>query len=464
MDTSQNVRVTPAENTEAAVASWAATLPRISSSFDTDAKAFSAFWLEGLNILDGMAAKADRTAPEQRLADNILELSRGARRSFLSAHVSQLYNDITGNRTRHVRVEAFVAEASISIPGLVPTAERIQSEVGVLQKNKDGHEIDQGLLFNYILADQTCGLHLCHSMLLPRREAIDQLERLKAEGRIDLGQAVVERVGQVSTVYLKNPRFLNAEDASTVDHVETAIDLALLDPETSACVLRGSEIDSGKYAGTTVFCTGINLTRLYQGDIPYLWYLVRDLGFINKMYRGLARPNVTPDELYGDTIEKPWIHVVEKFAIGGGCQYLATADHVVAADDAYMTLPARKEGIIPGVSNMRLPRFVGDRIARQCIMADLRIDCDSPEGRMICDEVVPASEIDAAVENATNRLTNSGVVSAASNRRAFRIAQEPLDLFRTYMAVYAREQAYCHFSPALISNLERFWNAAERRI
>jgi thioesterase DpgC len=30
------------------------------------------------------------------------------------------------------------------------------------------------------------------------------------------------------------------------------------------------------------------------------------------------------------------------------------------------------------------------------------------------------------------------------------------------MAVYAREQAVCHFSPALISNLERHWNTASR--
>jgi thioesterase DpgC len=31
------------------------------------------------------------------------------------------------------------------------------------------------------------------------------------------------------------------------------------------------------------------------------------------------------------------------------------------------------------------------------------------------------------------------------------------------MAVYAREQAHCHFSPALIANLERHWDAANRR-
>ena len=60
-------------------------------------------------------------------------------------------------------------------------------------------------------------------------------------------------------------------------------------------------------------------------------------------------------------------------------------------------------------------------------------------------------------------LTGSGVVSAAGNRRAFRISEEPLDSFRRYMSVYAREQAHCHLSPALIANLERNWNAATRR-
>jgi thioesterase DpgC len=34
---------------------------------------------------------------------------------------------------------------------------------------------------------------------------------------------------------------------------------------------------------------------------------------------------------------------------------------------------------------------------------------------------------------------------------------------RNYFAVYAREQAYCHFSPALIGNLEKYWNAQNRK-
>jgi thioesterase DpgC len=81
---------------------------------------------------------------------------------------------------------------------------------------------------------------------------------------------------------------------------------------------------------------------------------------------------------------------------------------------------------------------------------------------MICDEVVPTAEMDAAIARTVERLTSSGVVSAAGNKRAFRAGEEPLDTFRRYMAVYAREQAECHFSPALIANLEKNWDAANR--
>ena len=45
-----------------------------------------------------------------------------------------------------------------------------------------------------------------------------------------------------------------------------------------------------------------------------------------------------------------------------------------------------------------------------------------------------------------------------------RVGQEPLDLFREYMATYAREQAYCHLSPALVRNLEEHWNADRRSL
>jgi len=265
-------------------------------------------------------------------------------------------------------------------------------------------------------------------------------------------------------VTVVNPRFLNAEDDDTLDDTETAADIAILDPLSEICVLRGDVVDHPKYAGRKIFSAGINLTHLYRGKIPYLWYIRRDMGIVNKMLRGLAMDGASPDEVYGGIQEKPWIAGLDVFAIGGGCQYLLAMDYVVAGNDAYMTLPARKEGIIPGAANLRLPRFVGARIARQAILMGRRLDCDTPEGRMICDKIVPPGEMEQALDQVVEHFTGSGVVSAASNRRAFRVGEEPLDTFRRYMAVYCREQAYCHFSPALIANLEKHWNAAQRKL
>ena len=139
-------------------------------------------------------------------------------------------------------------------------------------------------------------------------------------------------------------------------------------------------------------------------------------------------------------------------------------DHVIAERGCRLYLPARKEGIIPGASNMRLARAVGDRIARQAILSGREFEAGTPDGDLLCDEVVEPGEMDAAIERRVELLTSSGLVNAAANRRMMRVAVEPLDVFRTYMALYAREQAFCHFSPALIANLERHWDARNRRL
>ena len=255
---------------------------------------------------------------------------------------------------------------------------------------------------------------------------------------------------------------LNALDETTLAPLETAIDLAILDQGTEIAVLRGGRVDHPKYAGRRICSAGINLTHLYQGKIPFLFYFQHVMGYENKIFRGLARTDASPDDVAGSTLEKPWIAAVDTFAIGGGCQHLLVMDYVLAEAGAYLTLPARKEGIIPGMANLRLPRFVGDRLAREAIMYGRRFDCDSAEGRLICDEIAPADRMDTALADVVERLTSSGIVSAVGNRRQFRIGQEPLELFRRYLALYAKEQAYCHFSPGLIANLERYWNAQSR--
>jgi thioesterase DpgC len=438
--------------------------PATTGRFEADTAAFSAYWRRAEEKLARLPAKPKRSAGEARDAAAILDAARGARVAFLEAHVDAVYRKLTGDLSRYVRLEDLIFDAASLVPGLVPTREALAREAALKQADKDGIELDQGLFVARLMRHEAPAQHLCHAMMLPLPEARARLADFERTGKADCGKATVERRGAISTVTIRNPEALNAEDATTMTPLEIAVDLALLDPATKICVLRGGPITGGKHAGRAPFGAGINLTHLYWGKVPYLFYLVRDLAMLNKIYRGITRPQDPPDETLGFGTEKLWIAAVEEFAIGGHCQLLLVMDYVLAAEGAYMTLPARKEGIIPGMANMRLPRFVGDRLARQAIMYEKRIDCASPAGRLICDEIVPAGTMDAAILRVAGGLTNSGVVNAAANRRAFRIVDEPLSAMIRYLSVYAREQAYCHISPALVANLERYWNAHERKV
>jgi thioesterase DpgC len=446
----------------ALVETWQAAEPDSTDDFAGDCRRYTAYWKLSRELLANLPAKPARNAQHANVAETIQQKARAARQRFLTRHVASVYQALTQNYSTFLRVEALVQVAAHAFPGLVPSAAEIAEDAVRLQRDKEGVEIDQGIFLSHVLGEERSGTHLCHAMLLPRADTGPYLEKFIADGFMDLGAVTVERRGDAVHVTLKNARYLNAEDQTTIDATEIGIDLATLDPRSNIAVLRGGEVEHVKYRGRRVLGSGINLTHLYRGKIPFLWFIQRELGFVHKFMRGVARPEALPDDVHGTGIEKPWIAVVESFAIGGHCQILLTQDYVLAANDAFMTLPARKEGIVPGASNLRLHRFVGDRLARQLVQYERKLLCDSPEGRLICDEIVEPAEMDAAIERVVLNLTNSGAVGAIGNRRAFRVAVESLDLFRRYMAVYAREQADCHFSPALIANLERYWNAQNR--
>jgi len=447
-----------------AIAEWLAAAPREAMDFGHDRSRYTHFWKKSEELVQRLPPRPKRNRAEAEATQFIFGAARTQRERFLAAHAPALYDELTRNRSRFIRLEDLVFAAAVAVPGLTPTPPQVAVEAELLQRDKDGAEIDQGILLAHVLASETAGRHLCHAMLLPRAETAEHLQTLETRGSVDLGPARVERRGKATIVTALNPRFLNAEDNTTIDAMEIAVDLAILDPASDVAVLRGGEVEHAKYRGRRLFGAGINLTHLYHGRIPFVWFLKRDLGFVHKFFRGVARPDAIPDDVHGTGIEKPWIAAVEGFAIGGHCQILLTMDYVLAAADAFMTLPARKEGIIPGAANLRMPRFTGDRIARQAIQYERKLPCDTPEGRLICDEIAAPADMERALNRVIERLTSSGAVSATSNRRALRIGEEPLDLFRQYFSAYARDQAYCHFSPALIANLEREWNAHNRKI
>jgi thioesterase DpgC len=376
-----------------------------------------------------------------------------AREIVFSAHARALYDEASEGLARHVRVDALLRRVGRQHPGALPSAEEVEAERGRDLRHQLGVELAQAQLLSAVLRDPVAGGHLVESMLTPKAEALAALEGFTVRGRLDLGVVSVERRGGVGLVTVERGDRLNAENDETTSALETAVDVVSLDPGIRACVLRGGYARHPRYEGRRVFSAGIDLSELYAGRISYLFFVVRELGFVAKMQRGVLHE--------GTWHEKPWIAAVDTFAIGGGTQILLVMDRVVSADDATLSLPASKEGIIPGAAPLRLPRFVGTALARRAILFEEAWPADSVPGRLICDVVVPADQLDDEVERTVEAVTAMGPTSLRANRRALREAEEPREVFRDYMAHYARDQATCLASDELAGNLERHW--LERR-
>ena len=382
-----------------------------------------------------------------------------------AAHkATAIYEELTDGLRLDLRVTDLVYQAADRYPDVLPTRAEIDREREHVQSEKQGLEIRQGEFVAEVLADPQLGFHLMHAMSQPRPESLAHIDAFRRTGLVDLGPILVERDGAIGRVTIQNHAFLNSEDDVSTAAFETAVDLVLLDDAIDIGVVRGAPATHPKYEGRRIFGSGINLTHLYYGKISLVEFMIeRELGGVSKMFRGHSTGHFEANDLE-DRREKPWIAAVDSFAIGGACQWLLVMDRVVAEAGSYFNLPARKEGIIPGSANLRLPRFVGEGLTRQAIFFGYVFEAESPEGRMIAADVVPSAEIDEAVTRAADELTSAGTTSLLANRKAMRVGHEPLDVFRRYMATYAREQAHCLYSPALIANLERNWNARSRRL
>jgi thioesterase DpgC len=435
------------------------------STCDEDAKAARDCLASIEKRVEAYGPADDRNPEARKDVAALMQQARDVRDAFFARHATDMYEILTENRSKHLRVVELVYAAAERFAGLLPSRRQIDEERALQrQSKKQGREIDQGLFMSHIFADQTCGNHLIHAMLRPKKEAEQKLAEFKRTGFVDLGAATVRRQGVVGEVNLTNSKFLNAEDDISIGALETAVDLVLLDDQIKVGVLRGGAVDHPKYCGKRVFNSGINLTHLYYGRISLLEFLLeRELGLVNKIYRGHWRSEFY-HELLECFVEKPWLAVVDQFAIGGGCQILCVMDRVIAEPGSYFNLPASKEGFIPGVANLRFPRLVGIQLARHGIFFERAFPAETPEGKMICDEVVPADRMEEAIVSNTAQMIRGGFVSTIGNRKALRVGQEPLSVFRHYMAVYSRQQSLCLYDQDLIDNLERMWQPEMRKM
>ncbi|TDC49303.1 enoyl-CoA hydratase/isomerase family protein [Micromonospora sp. KC207] len=422
-------------------------IPALHGDRATDARVLTEFIGGAEEVLADLPPRAGREPRQQELADRVHADCRALREGFVRRHAAALYRELTGDLTGRLRLPEVAFGAAKLVPGLVPTAEQIAAELRHEQAGKEGREIDQGILFGALLAVPREGEHLVESMLAPAPRSLGLAESFARAGQAELGTVRLSRSDGVTTLEVHNDRCLNAEDNRLAEDMETAVDLVLLDPATRVGVLRGAPMSHPRYAGRRVFSAGINLRDLHRGRISYVDFLLaRELGYLNKIVRGLFTGDGSP------TVQKPWVAVVESFAIGGGAQLAMVFDRVIAAADAYFSLPAAQEGIVPGASNLRLIRRAGSRIARQMILGGRKVWAHEPDARLLCDEVADPREIEAVTARAAEQLSAPAVVA---NRRMLGLAEEPPERFREYLAAFAGEQARRLYSDDVLGKVRR---------
>jgi (3,5-dihydroxyphenyl)acetyl-CoA 1,2-dioxygenase len=404
------------------------------------------------DLIASLPEVGQRSPRQRAIAEAALDAARTARSLFMDAHAEAVYDEITGCRDRYLRVPELVAAAAVAFPGLVPSAAQMAAERARPQARKEGREIDQGIFLRGVLRSPVAGPHLLNAMLRPTSRALRLLPEFSRTGVADLGSVRMTREDGAARLTMCRDDCLNAEDDRQVDDMETAVDLVLLDPAVRVGLVRGGEMSHPRYRGKRVFSAGINLKALHVGGISLVDFLLRrELGYIHKLVRGILVEDGS--RWQSPMVAKPWVAAVDGFAIGGGMQLLLVFDHVLAASDAYFSLPAAQEGIVPGAANFRLTRCTGPRLSRQVILEGRRLWAREPAARLIVDEVVEPPDMEEAITRSLDRLQSPAVTA---NRRMLSFAEEPLDEFRQYMAEFAVQQALRLYSEDVIGKVGRF--------
>lgn len=403
-------------------------------------------------LIASLPEPGQRSPQQCAAAEAVHDAARAVRGHFMDTHAEAVYDELTDCRTRYLWLDELAETAAITFPGLVPTTEQMAAERARPQACKEGREIDQGIFLRGVLRSPLSGPHLLNAMLRPTSRALRLLPEFSRTGVADLGSVRIQRSDGAARLTMCRDDCLNAEDNQQVEDMETAVDLALLDPGVRVGLLRGAEMSHPRYRGRRVFSSGINLKALHAGGISLVDFLLRrELGYISKLVRGILGQDGAC--WHSPTVQKPWVAAVDGFAIGGGMQLLFAFDHVLAAADAYLSLPAAQEGIVPGAANFRLTRCVGPRLSRQIILEGRRIWASEPAARLLVDEVVEPPDMEEAIDRAVDRLAAPAV---NPNRHMLNLAEESPEEFRRYMAEFAVQQALRLYSTDVLDKVSRF--------
>ena len=137
-----------------------------------------------------------------------------------------------------------------------------------------------------------------------------------------------------------------------------------------------------------------------------------------------------------DSCPAPVVARVQGHALGGGCGLVACADVVVAADDAVFGFTEVKLGIVPAVISPFALAKIGRGAGRRYFLTGERFDAATALRIGLVHEVVPAAELDAAVDRVLGELASAGPRAARAAKRL--VLDAPLDARETAQRIAER--------------------------
>ena len=214
----------------------------------------------------------------------------------------------------------------------------------------------------------------------------------------DLDPSILERqqVDGIATLTLNRPKQFNALSEEMLSALQAALDDIGRDPEIRVVVL------AAKGRG---FCGGHDLKQMRAK--PDRAYYQRLFETCSRMMLSLIR------------IPQPVIAKVQGMATAAGCQLVATCDLAVAAETASFATSGINVGLFCATPGVALSRNLSRKRAFEMLMTGEFIDAATAEEFGLVNHVVPAGQLDEAVDRLARKIMGKSAVAVSAGKRLF---------------------------------------------
>lgn len=197
----------------------------------------------------------------------------------------------------------------------------------------------------------------------------------------------IERKGQLATLWMNRPEVFNAFDETLIAELTQACNALDADASVRVVVLAGR----GRH-----FSAGADLNWMKRAAAASPEDNLQDARRFAAMLQRLA------------TMSKPTIARVQGLALGGGTGLAAACDMALATEDAAFAVSEVRFGIIPSVISPYVLRAIGARNALRYFQSAERIHAARALSIGLVSEVLPATQIDAAIAKLAQALLGGG--------------------------------------------------------